>query len=71
MPQEQQYNDKWRQKVKLRQKKVILYDEENTRVIIFPSVTKCAKYLGTKQASLTTIIKKGQKSKGYRVEYVD
>ena len=76
IPQEQQYNDKWQQShrkqiTKSRQKKVILFDEENTKVIIFQSVTKCAKYLGVKQPSLSNIIRRGQKCKGYKVRYVE
>jgi hypothetical protein len=62
---------------KQNQKKVMLYDVENCRVIVFQSATQCAEYLGTYKATVTHIItKRGGiiqrgKYKGCKLKYIE
>lgn len=56
---------------KARQKKVMLKDVENCKVIVFQSQQQCADYLGVGRTTVRDAIKKGYKCKGYILKVLD
>ena len=53
------------------QKKVMLYDVENCKVIVFQSCQQCAEYLGVTQQTVSKAIRKGYKCQGYILKYIE
>lgn len=76
---EEQCNNIWREKHKstldkahkARQKKVMLKDVENCRVIVFQSCQQCAEYLGVNKTVVSYAIKNGHKCKGYVLKEIE
>jgi hypothetical protein len=63
--------EKQKEGCKARQKKVMLIDEENCKVIVFQSLKQCAEYLGVHKSAINNALKRGRPCKGYELKNIE